>query len=74
MVRLVLHLLYMVDRAKKYRPQVNATTQIINTFAGTGEPGFSGEGTAAHRARLHYPTGLAVADGRLFIADRTNQV
>jgi hypothetical protein len=48
---------------------------IIRTVAGTGRPGYSGDGGPAVRARLDNPSGLAVnAQGDLFIADTVNNV
>jgi streptogramin lyase len=43
---------------------------VISTYAGTGEDGFSGDGSLATNARLEHPSGL-VADknGNLYIAD-----
>jgi len=50
----------------------DGTTTI---FAGTGDPGFSGDGAAARLARLSSPSGLAVdAVGNLYVADRGNNV
>lgn len=46
---------------------------IIRTVAGTGEPGFAGDGGAAVDAQLNEPRGLAIAaDGSLYIADQLN--
>ncbi len=46
---------------------------IISTIAGTGAPGFSGDGGPATSARLDSPFGLAVeAEGSFFIADKGN--
>jgi RHS repeat-associated protein len=46
---------------------------IIRTVAGTGVPGFSGDGGAATSAQLHGPRGLALAtDGTLYVADQVN--
>ena len=45
----------------------------VTTVAGTGAPGFSGDGGQADEARLNHPHGLAVdEDGQLYIADRHN--
>ena len=55
-------------RVRKVDPQ-----GIITTVAGTGDPGFSGDGGPATGARLNRPTGVAVdAQGNLFIADSFN--
>jgi sugar lactone lactonase YvrE len=46
---------------------------VITTFAGTGDPGFLGDGGPAAIAQLSAPQGLALdSDGNLFIADTTN--
>jgi sugar lactone lactonase YvrE len=47
----------------------------IRDFAGTGRPGYSGDGRAATRARLDLPTGLAVAANHtVLIADSGESV
>jgi len=49
------------------------TGGTIDTYAGTGSPGFSGAGGLATSAELKKPEGVAVdADGNLFIADEAN--
>lgn len=46
---------------------------IIVTIAGTGVPGFSGDGGKATRAQLREPRGIAIGpDGEIFIADAGN--
>lgn len=46
---------------------------IINTIAGTGTSGFSGDGGPAVAAQLNFPTGVAVRyDGDVFISDNDN--
>jgi sugar lactone lactonase YvrE len=45
----------------------------ISRVAGTGEPGFSGDGGLATEAKLFSPMGMAFdADGNLFVADGLN--
>jgi DNA-binding CsgD family transcriptional regulator len=45
----------------------------INTIAGTGTAGYSGDGDSPPRAQLNEPDGVAVDDhGRLYIADAGN--
>jgi uncharacterized protein (TIGR03437 family) len=46
---------------------------VIGTFAGTGTPGFSGDGGAATAASLNAPFGVAVdAAGNVYIAEFSN--
>ncbi len=46
---------------------------IITTVAGTGEPGYSGDGGPATAAALYEPYSLEVdADGNIYIVDRLN--
>lgn len=48
--------------------------QTIRTVAGTGAPGFGGDGGPAGRALLNGPEGVAaLADGSIAIADSTNE-
>ncbi|HTB06022.1 MAG TPA: T9SS type A sorting domain-containing protein [Bacteroidia bacterium] len=48
--------------------------QIINTIAGNGVAGFSGDGAAATAAELNAPTDVALdASGNLYIVDKFNQ-
>lgn len=45
----------------------------IETVAGTGKPGFRGDGGPSRRARLNLPYGLALGpDGEVYIADGGN--
>jgi RHS repeat-associated protein len=48
-------------------------TDIIDTIAGTGQAGYSGDGGPATEAFLSYPRGIAMdAAGNLYIADTGN--
>lgn len=48
---------------------------MMTTVAGTGEPGYAGDGGAAADARLNEPKGVAVdATGHVYIADSENHV
>jgi len=54
--------------------RVDARTRIISTVAGTGQPGFSGDGGAAGKAQLRQPHSIAFApDGSLLICDIGNR-
>lgn len=53
--------------------RVDALLGTISTIAGTGVPGFAGDGGPASEAQLDSPGGLAVdSDGGLFVADTVN--
>jgi trimeric autotransporter adhesin len=53
----------------------SATSSVINTVAGNGLSGFSGDGGSAVNATLNQPAGLAVdSSGNLYIADSNNAV
>ena len=57
------------------RVRVVTPIGVINTVAGTGVAGFSGDGGAAASAQLNQPAGLAVdSAGNLYIADSNNAV
>lgn len=46
---------------------------LLTTFAGTGQPGFSGDGGAASLAQISAPAGLATdSSGSIYIADSGN--
>ena len=65
--------LFIADAAD-HRVRRVSPSGIIQTIAGTGDPGFSGDGGLASQAQLNSPYGLA-ADrfGNLFIADLGNR-
>jgi len=65
--------LYMAERDNHVVRKVDAKTGVISTFAGTGAPGFSGDGGPAARAQLRQPHSIAVdPKGRLLICDIGN--
>ncbi len=65
--------LYISDFGNSVVRVVDLSTGIINTFAGTGTPGYSGDGGAATAATLSGPTGIACDPaGNVYIADNGN--
>jgi len=55
------------------RIQKVAPDGTISTIAGTGDPGYTGDGAAAANARLNVPQGIAIdAAGNLYFADSGN--
>lgn len=65
--------LYIADTENQRIRRVDFARGVIETVAGTGEAGFSGDGGPATAAMLNYPRDLEVAaDGRLYIADSDN--
>ncbi len=64
---------YIPDSANNRIRVVNASTQIITTFVGTGVIGYSGDGGPAAQAQLYSPSGIAFDPaGNLYIADTQN--
>jgi len=64
--------MYIADR-KNSRVRMVTAAGIISTFAGTGVPGFSGDGAAASAAKLDSPTRVTVdGAGNVYIADAGN--
>ncbi len=54
--------------------RIDAQTGLITTIAGTGEPGFSGDGGPATSAQLNQPYGVTVDHaGTTYVADRLNK-
>jgi sugar lactone lactonase YvrE len=69
----VLRNLYIADTRNNRIRRVD-TDRRISTIAGTGSPGFSGDGGPAVAAQLNQPLGVAVdVQGNLYIADTLNQ-
>jgi trimeric autotransporter adhesin len=67
--------IYIVDSGiNNYRIRmVTKSTGVINSIAGTGSPGYSGDGGLATLAALNSPSSVAVdASGNVFIADTNN--
>ena len=64
--------LYFADQGN-HRIRMVDFSGTISTIAGTGEPGFGGDGGPAVEAQLNSPTGVAAdAAGNLYIADWLN--
>ncbi len=62
----------LVSEANRIR-RVDLVSGTISTPAGTGQPGFSGDGGVATSAQLNGPWGLALdAAGNVFVADTQN--
>jgi trimeric autotransporter adhesin len=66
-----LHDVFIADEANNKIREVK--TGIISTFAGTGAPGFGGDGGVATAAKLAHPEGIGVDPlGNVYIADSFN--
>ncbi len=66
--------LFVVDHTNSRIRKITPDGNII-TVAGTGTPGYSGDGGPATAARLNFPTGIAIdGSGNLYIADEGNAV
>jgi sugar lactone lactonase YvrE len=58
--------IFIVDQ-DNHRIRMVDTDGVITTIAGTGEPGFSGDGGTATEARLNSPYGIALdAEGNIY--------
>lgn len=67
--------LYVADAYNNAVRRVDVNTGEVVTVAGTGTPGFSGDGGPAVDAELTEPVGVTVGpDGLLYIADSKNHV
>ncbi|MCE7976412.1 MAG: hypothetical protein DYH03_04450 [Nitrospira sp. NTP1] len=64
--------LYIADTMNHRVRKVDAKTGIITHMAGTGQARYSGDGGPAVQAAINEPTGLAVTDEALYIADQSN--
>lgn len=66
-------IVYIADTFNSRIRRVDTQTGLITTVAGTGTPGFSGDGGPAPQAMLSFPIGLAIdAAGDLYVADSYN--
>jgi uncharacterized protein (TIGR03437 family) len=66
--------MYVSDE-RSHRVRKITASGVITTIAGTGLPGYSGDGGPANRAALNGPRGLALDRfGNLYLADSGNHV
>jgi len=64
---------YIADEGNARVREVNSSTGIITTVAGSGAEGYSGDGVAATSAMLYGPNSVTVdAAGNIYIADGSN--
>ncbi|MFZ5479281.1 MAG: hypothetical protein ACOZNI_21125 [Myxococcota bacterium] len=67
--------LYVADTLNHAVRRIDLATETLTTVAGTGTPGFAGDGGSATLAGLSAPRGGAVGpDGALWIVDTDNHV
>jgi len=67
--------LYIADTGNSVIRYVDAATGNISTVAGTGAPGYTGDGGMATAAELNHPQGVAVdLGGHVYVADTGNNV
>jgi sugar lactone lactonase YvrE len=65
--------LYVADAQNYVIRVINLSSGIINTYAGTGTVGYSGDGGPALSASINYVYGLATdAAGNVYVADTQN--
>lgn len=65
--------LYIADTLNHRIRALDLESGTIDTIAGTGEPGFSGDGEQAIDAQLNNPRKLTIGpDGRLYVGDQDN--
>lgn len=67
--------LYIADGPNNRVLKVAAASGTVSMVAGTGAPGFSGDGGPATQAKLNRPTDVVIdSNGVLYVADYNNQV
>jgi sugar lactone lactonase YvrE len=65
--------LYIAERDNHVVRKVDRASGVLSTVAGTGVPGFAGDGGPASRAQLRQPHSIVLGgDGRLLICDVGN--
>src|ERR1039457_1212015 len=64
---------YIADWANNRIRKITISTGIITTIAGTGAPGYNGDGILATTAELNFPRAIALDRfDNVYIADATN--
>ena len=63
-------MLYVTDTYNNKIKRIEPLTQAVVSFTGLGEPGF--EDGPAREALFYEPEGLAIANGKMYIADTNN--
>ncbi len=67
--------LYVVDMTNHAVRKIDMKTGIIDTIAGNGKPGYSGDGDAAKKAQFKQPHSIQFGpDGSLYVCDIGNHV
>ena len=68
--------IYIADMTNHAIRRIDAKTQVITTFAGTGKPGYSGDGGPANQAELKQPHSIQFdpSGEHLYICDIGNNV
>jgi len=67
--------IFFTDSYNQRVREINISTGIITTIAGSGVSGFSGDGGPALSATFGFPTGIAVdTAGKIYVADTQNNV
>lgn len=65
--------MFIADSNNNVIRRVDASTQVITTFAGTGAASYSGDGGPAASAQLNHPTHVVFdAVGNLYVTDANN--
>ncbi|SVB86240.1 uncharacterized protein METZ01_LOCUS239094, partial [marine metagenome] len=65
--------LYFLDQTHHVIRRIDVESGIITTIAGTGEAGFSPDGTDAAAAQIFEPCGLAISNtGQIYFSDTRN--
>ena len=67
--------LYIADSLNNRIRKIDLDTNIIDCVAGKLEPGYSGDGGSALEAQFNFPNDIEMGpDGKLYVADRMNNV